>query len=38
LVIAVCTRGFEKPAAEEALKAIGSVAVSLASTRRSTPA
>jgi beta-lactamase class A len=30
LVIAVCTRGYEKPAAEEALRAIGSLAVALA--------
>jgi beta-lactamase class A len=30
LVVAVCTRGYEEPDAEEALKAIGALAVSLA--------
>ena len=30
LVVAVCTRGYEAPDAEEALRTIGSLAVSLA--------
>jgi beta-lactamase class A len=32
LVVAVCTRGYELPAAEETLRAIGSLAVTLAGT------
>ena len=32
LVVAVCTRGYEEPDAEEALRALGALALTLSST------